>query len=219
MTLETILREVVNGSTTALLNSCRLEAGGGEAFGSEAVAAKLRTASLDLKDAWFLEGGHGAAIVANDAAVVADLHGPNIGRLWVISPTWMIDAEPAVGVAFDTDLHQERANVIFDPRDHPGLTDDGAARARGLASSLLSQGLAQWIRARAFIIRAFGDNERGLALLALYRLANAPIRTGGFCYAVAAWSGEGTRTVYGRPWADPLARLVQELGQASSSNP
>ena len=144
-----------------LLGSCRLMWAGAEAFGEEAVLELFRASPLDLADATLVETGRSAALVGDDAALVADLYEGRIGRLWRIGSGEPPEAEPFVAVAFDPDLRQERGHVHFRAEDHPDLPGDGREALLAAGRTLIDVPGAH--RARAFAARAFGEGGRAAA--------------------------------------------------------
>ena len=56
-------------------------------------------------------------------------------------------------------------------------------------------------RVRAFLIRAWGQGDRGAGLFALHRLGPGPVRTAGFGYAAVLVDGADDRIVRDRPAA------------------
>ena len=172
-----------------LLESCRLEVGGFDAFGVEAIGDAFRRDPLALSAAATVEDDAHFASVVDGQAIFADLYDGHVGRLWRVGRSAPHAAEPFVAVAFDPDLRQARGDVAFDHVDHRGLAVDAATRVRGCGLDILARDPAAW-RSRAFCIRAFGSAGRGAALFALYRMTSARVRTSGFGYAVAIWEGD-----------------------------
>ena len=175
-----------------LLGACRLEVGGFDAFGVEAIADAFRRDPVALAAAIFVEDAAQFAAIVDDQAVFADLYDGNIGRLWRAGRAAPHAPEPFVAVPFDPDLHQARGDIELAARDHPGLSDDAAPRVRETGLEILARDPAAW-RSRGFCIRAFGSSARGAALFALYRMSGDRVRASGFGYAVAIWDGSTSR--------------------------
>ena len=174
----------------ALLPPCRLEGLGVELFGEEAILQQFRTSPLEgVKDAAAFQAPCHAALFTEDAALFADLHGERIARIWRLGPGEPREPEPAIGVAFDTDLVQSRRDVALRPEDHPRLAPDavGAVTAigRDIAHGWMPErGLPNW-RTRPFLLRAFSDGDRSAALFAVYRLGAGFERSAGFAFVAA----------------------------------
>ena len=174
-----------------LLGACRMHWAGAEAFGEEAVLELFRAAPLDLTDATVVETGLGAALVDEDAALVADLYDGRIGRLWRLGAGEPPEGEPFVAVAFDPDLRQERGHVYLRAEDHPALPAAAVETVLAAGHALVDVPGAH--RARAFALRAFGNGERSVALFAVHLLSGGVVRQAGFVNAVALVEGEETR--------------------------
>ena len=180
------LGQGIRPSADGLLGNCRLEWRGGEACGEEAILESFRMNRFDVAAGRMIADERGFAILdGNGGALFGDLYGGRIGRLWRVGPGEPPPAEPAITVAFDPDLSQERGDVLFRAADHPHLSSDLApallAAARGLVEAERSHGFH---RVRAFIVRAFSVDGAAAALAAVYRLGGQPVRTSGFSYAV-----------------------------------
>ena len=173
------LRALAGGTPVAagLLGDCRLESSKVDAFGVEAVGDSFRRAPMaDAATAIAVEARGAVAIFGATEAIVADVFGDEsgraIGRLWRVGQAAPGMPEPAVGVAFDTDLRQARADVFIDPADHPGLRLAALDRVMALGRGLVDDNTPEFrvFRARAFAVRAFGDGDTGCALFAIHAL-------------------------------------------------
>lgn len=185
-----------------LLQTCRMEAGGGEFYGEEAVLERCRAAPIDLAGAEAVRGGAQLALFGDGIAAVADVHGERIGRIWALGSPEPAEPEPAVAVAFDPDLRQQRGGVTWDAADHPHadaavLQRLAAAGERLLEEAALDGGRPAY-RVRAFLIRAWSEGERGAGLFALHRLGSGPVRSSGFDYAAVLVDESGERIVRDR---------------------
>ena len=187
------LRALVHGDGGAVLGACRLESGGADVFGGEAVGDAFRRARLARDDAEIVAATAGIALFAAGEAVFADVYGPHIGRLWRVGQVDPGSGEPAVSVAFDPDLAQARAAVLFAASDHPELAGDAVEHVDAAGRAIIAD--AGFFRARAFVVRAFGDARRGVALFAVHSLAAGPVRTPGLALAAALWDGDMVRIV------------------------
>ena len=197
------LRALAGGEAVAsgLLGDCRLESGNVDAFGVEAVGDSFRRAPMaDAATAMAVEARGALAIFGATEAIVADLFGKTIGRLWRVGQAAPGMPEPAVAVAFDTDLRQARADVFIDPADHPGLDASALDRLMALGRGLIDDSTPEFrtFRARAFVVRAFGGGDTGCALFAIHALAVNPVRTPHLTFAAVHWDGAATRIIRDR---------------------
>jgi hypothetical protein len=169
-----------------LLHTARLESHGVEFYGEEAIVDCFRQAPVDFSDAatHFETAGH-IAIIDGETALIADLYTGAISRLWCLGTGPVALGERSISVAFDPDLAQTRGDVFFAPGDHPALAADAGKRVEAIGGDLARND--RGYRARALLIRAFGNIDRGVALFAQYRLDNSPARTSGFVYVMAYW--------------------------------
>lgn len=198
------LKTLIGGATlrSGILGTCRLESGNVDAFGVEAVTGAFRRAPMIDADNCAVVAASGHLALFNESqAIVADLFGENVGRLWRIGQPEPGVPEPAVGVPFDPDLQQIRADVFVSASEHPALDPEALGRVsalgRALAEDTGSHGGA--FRARAFALRAFGDAAQGCALFAIHALAGQPVRTPSLAFAAVRWDGESSQIV-----RDPL---------------
>lgn len=196
MNLRAHLTELAGGAVPVglLLNTCRLEWGGADCYGEEAIAELFGGAPMrfDAADT-LVQAAFGVALVGGAQALVADLYDGRIGRLWRLGPGDAPEMEPTVAVAFDPDLRQTRGDVYWRPEDHPELALSRHPAIEQAGRDLLARPDGEPLhRARTFVVRAFGDEE-AVALYAVHRLSGGAVRTAGFGYAVAGWSAEGKR--------------------------
>lgn len=185
-----------------LLQNCRMEAAGGDFYGEEAILERCRAAPLDFGDAEVVRGPHGIALFRKNVAAVADVYGWQVGRIWTVAATEPAEPEPATAVPFDPDLSQARAGVFRDAADHPdvesALLDRLAAAGATLVEEAAADGERPAYRVRAFLIRAWGDGDRGAGLFALHRLGPGPARASAFGYAAVLVDGADERIVRDR---------------------
>jgi hypothetical protein len=185
-------------SFTGILGACRLESGNVDAFGIEAVTDAFRSAPMaDAETALAIEAPGHLAIFGEHEAIIADLYGDNIGRLWRMGQVDAGVPEPAVSVAFDTDLKQARADVFASAAEHPALSPDAIERVMTLGRTLVHDTSVEFatFRARAFALRAFGSQAHGCVLFAVHSLAPNPTRTPHLGFAAARWDGAATQIV------------------------
>ncbi len=206
--VETLIALLGGDRTAPVLGACRLESGGADAFGGEAVGDAFRRAPVaGLDAAAIVASPLHLALFADAEAVFADLYGAHIGRLWRVGQTDPGPPEPTVGVAFDPDLRQARAGVFFAAADHPDLAVDAATRVEAAGHALIAA--ATTFRSRVFVVRAMGDAARGAALFAVHTLAAPPVRLPGLTMAAARWDGETVQLVRDSPAAHlPLVRIA-----------
>jgi hypothetical protein len=204
MTARDELRALLVGQRVpgGLLQTVRLELGGAEHYGEEAVLERGRAAPVDLTRVEEVHGPAGLALVGDGVAVLADLYGERIGRVWAVGTLPSGEPEAAVAVAFDADLQQARASVFLDAADHPHAAPDLLDRLSAAGERLV--GGEPGYRARAFLIRAWGNAARGVGLFAVHRLGPGPVRPSGWAYAVVLITAGEQRIVADRP-----AQIVQ----------
>ena len=181
------LRKLIGGDRAAtVLGACRLESGGVDAFGSEAVLDVFRRAPV----------GDGAIVASlTSVALFPDLYGDHIGRLWRVGQPDPGNTKSAVGVAFDPDLAQARVAVAFAASDHPEPAADAAACLDAAGWTIIEDPACYRARARAFVVRAFSDAHSGAALFAVHGLAAPPVRTPALTMAAARWDGDAVQIV------------------------
>lgn len=194
-----------------LLGNTRCAWGGGELIGEEAILAGFCAIPFSAVNATVaVATPQSAALVTSDDALLADVFEGRIGRLWRVSGLLPEVDDKAVDVAFDADLHQERGSICFRAEDHPDLTGDAADRVlgavRGHLEALRREGR---LRARAFVVRAFGDRTGAAALLSIYSLTNDHTRRASFGYAIVGIGADGEVSMVGerarmREWTPRL---------------
>lgn len=187
--------------TDSLIGTCRLEGLGGEAYAEEAIVESFRNAPIafDAADDRIATPMHAAlfhtAPNGDTTALIADLYDGHVGRIWRLGPGQPIAAERAVSVPFDPDLHQQRGDVQFSADEHPDLHPDAAAHVVATAKALArdwseSEG-APAHRTRCFVVRAFSDGDRGVALLAVYRFGGGTRRSIDFTHSAIRFRFSG----------------------------
>lgn len=187
--------------TDMVLHNCRLQAFGREQFGVEAIAEAFGTQPHEVSDgALLIETPRQLALFDDTVALVADVYDGRLGRLWRLGPGHPSAPEPQVDVPFDVDCHQTRGDVVWQPSDHPELAPAHHAGvvAAGRQAIDGDGGELPAYRARAFVLRAFGEAGTCAALFALYRISGGETRTGRFGY-VAARVGSGRTVLVGDP--------------------
>jgi hypothetical protein len=191
------LRMLAMGERPAagLLHTVRLESFGVEAYGEEAVVESFRGSPFELSDTAITIKTPGyVAVFDGSTALIADLYGDNIARIWRLGDGDARDGEAGVSVVFDPDLAQARGDLFLAASDHPALEANAVDRAVA-AGRAINRENAESYRTRAFAIRAFGTADEGVALFAVYRLAGEPARTSGFVMAAAHWTADNLQIV------------------------
>lgn len=184
------LRIIGRGGTPpddGLLGNARCGWGRGELIGEESILAAFCARTFADADAIAIETAQGAALIGQDDALIADVYDGRIGRLWRVGKGVSLPPEPAIDVAFHLDMRQQPGDVLFRAEDHPELSPADAARVLDAARAHL--GLLRRtgaLRSRAFLVRAFGNEDATAALLAVHTMSNETSRTAGFSYAIFA---------------------------------
>lgn len=183
-----------------VLPPCRLEAFGSEFYGEEAIVQSFRREPVIFsKHATIVEVEGHLALFEGQTALVADLSGEAIARLWRLGAGEPMEAEPAIGVPFDADLMQSRGDLAMRAEDHPALSAHALPHVEETGRSLsrdwkLEDGPAPY-RSRAFLVRAFTQADSSVALFAVHRLGPDAVRTAGFSYAAALFRTDGEKRV------------------------
>lgn len=193
---------------SGLLHTARMEAFGEDVYGEEAILERFRRDPFAFSEkARAIEVPGHIALHDDNIALVADLAGDNIARIWRLGGGQPAVCEPAGSVAFDPDLAQARGDLFFSASDHPALAAECVQAAIASGESFLQSITAY--RARAFVIRAFGEPQSFALLVAVYQLSGEHVRTSGFSMAAAVCTaGEldfvtdvaGQAAVEARPW-------------------
>lgn len=183
---------VANG---ALLQTCRLAAGGSEFYGEEEILARFRSAPTLTDEPLSLASASHAALFWPGTALFADLAGEHIARLWLLGPGAPAARETSVAVPFDPDMAQSPGDLAFAASDHPGLSPGDVGRVmqagRDLATDWRDASDQPGLRARAFAIRAFSEGSTCAALFAVHVLSGDAVRRAGFVHAAVMLGGSG----------------------------
>ena len=168
-----------------LLGNTRCAWGRGEYIGEEAILAAFCDRPFSADNAIAVETDQSAALIGDEDALVADIYDGRVGRLWRVGHGVEFPLEPAVDVAFDPDMRQQRGDLYFRAEDHPELDAPAAERIQSAARAHIDAvRRSRGLRARGFFVRAFGAKETSAALLALYSMSNEISRSAGFSYAI-----------------------------------
>jgi hypothetical protein len=169
----------------AILHNCRLEGAGVSLYGCEPIVEFLRSEAPAPEELQVVRGRQFAALFAGTArgpiALVADLYGEHIARLWYLAPTSLHARRPErVDVPFDPTFGQQTPSVGFDPVDYPELSAAHVSRVLALATGFLEYGpttsaiplrsAAQLSRLRPYVLRAFSDGEMAATLIVVVAL-------------------------------------------------
>lgn len=178
-------------ANNSILPSCRLEWGGIEAYGEEAISEAFRASPLK-GDVHFVECAHACLLRVNECALFADLYDNRVGRLWRVGKASSNKPEPRLSMPFDPDLQQERGSIQFRLADHPSLDPAHAEVVVQAARTLLDPGEeALLYRARGFIIRAFSSGDKCAALVALHQLGGGQVRSNRWSYGIISTANNG----------------------------
>ena len=179
---------------TGVMHTCRLHGFGSEAYGIEAIVERFRTMPYAIASDQVVVTAPGQlALFAGAGAMIAEVAGNQIARLWRVGPGAPVLPEPGISVVFDPDLAQARGDVFFAASDHPALAPNAAPRVEAIGRDLARTDMGY--RARAFAIRAFGTNDEGAALFAVHQLSADSVRSSGFVHVAVRWAGETVVTV------------------------
>jgi len=199
----TVLGRLLSGEGPPVLQTCRFEGLGGLLYGREAIGEALEAldpgaAVLDVETArlgvW-LDGSH---------AVVADLAGGLVQRLWLLGETVVLSPPPAVDLPADPDLAQAHRGVRFDPVDHPELQPGDVDR---LFSSAADWPSCEVTAPRPVVLRAASFGPVAVALLRLEGEADeGPARRIAFNALIVAGADGGERRLDTAERAQALAR-------------
>jgi hypothetical protein len=170
-----------------LTQACRLEAFGAEHHGEEQIVSVFRAAPFVVADSARIVQAEGhLAILEKDKALVADVAGDVVVRVWRLDAGAPRAREQSVSVPFDPDLNQARGDLNWCASDHPAadpvilerLAEAGVALARAAEGSA-----DEPYRIRTFLIRAFSEGEEGVGLFAVHRVSGG-VRIQGWSYAL-----------------------------------
>jgi hypothetical protein len=206
------LRAIGRGETPAndgLLGNTRCGWGRSELMGEESILAAFCTRPFADTNVVAVETTQGVALIGQDDALIADVYDGHIGRLWRVGDGVALPHEPAIDVAFDLDMRQQRGDVLFRADDHPELSPACSERVLDAARAHVSQlRRAGALRSRAFVLRAFGNEDAAAALLAVHTMGNETNRTAGFSYAILAVGAQ-----------DASARIVSDRSRPRNWSP
>lgn len=204
------LRSIGRGDTPAddgLLGNARCAWERGEVLGEESILAAFCAKPFADGDAIAVETAQGAGLIVEDDALIADVYNGRIGRLWRVGRGVAFPQEPAIDVAFDPDMRQQRGGVMFRAEDHPELSAAQAERLLAAVTAHIEQVRKTGaLRVRAFVVRAFGTNETIAALLAIHTMGNETSRTASFSHAIVGIASDGAARIVSeqsraRPWS------------------
>lgn len=156
-----------------------------------------------------VETAQGAAIIGSDAALLADLYNGRIGRLWRVGDEIEYPEEPVLSVAFDTDMEQGRhTSIRYRWEDHPELPKKWHKRLIGECEAMIdARRRSNALRARGFIVRAFGRERTAAALLSVFVLSGDGERSASSSYCVIGIDESGE------------SRIVNARGQTGRWTP
>ena len=126
----------------------------------------------------------------------------NMLRIWLVGPR---DSEPMkpgeyVSVAFDPMLSQQPQRVGFECDEHHNLSKAGAQHVQRLASDLCDplqlEGELAKSRRKAFVLRAFSNDDEGAALIAVHTLQMGTQRQSSFDYVVVTFKFDGEQLLH-----------------------
>jgi hypothetical protein len=168
-----------------LTQACRLQAFGVEHHGEEQIVSNFRAAPfVPTGSAHIVQTENHLAIVETDRALVADVMGGVMNRIWRLDDGDPSVQEQSVSVPFDPDLNQARGDLAWSASDHPDADPKILARLAeaGVQLARQAQGFGvEPYRSRTFLIRAFSEGAAGVGLFAVHRMTG-PVRTPGWSH-------------------------------------
>lgn len=195
------LSAVGRGDTPAddgLLGNARCGWGRGELIGLESILAAFCANPFAGDGALAVETPQGAALIGEHDAMIADVYDGRAGRMWRVGRGVDFPSEPAIDIAFDPDMRQQRGDVFFRAEDHPDLDAAGSERVLAAARDHVDEvRRAGGLRVRAFVVRAFGNAEASAALLAIFTMGNETSRSASYGYAIVGIGADGNARVVG----------------------
>ena len=198
MTTLATLRALAAGepvASGALLQTCRLAAGGSEFYGEEEIVARFRSGSAVTDEPLSLGSASHAALFWSDTALFADISGEYIARLWLLGPGEQVAREISVAVPFDPDMKQSPGDTTFAASDHLEFSRDDVGRVlragRDLAHNWRDASGQPALRVRAFAIRAFSQGSTCAALFAVHVLTGNAPRRAAFVHVAVLLDGSG----------------------------
>ena len=171
-----------------LTQTCRLQAYGAEVYGEEQIVMAFRAVPFASKPSrQIVQTPDHLAIIETDRALVADISGEVITRIWRLDEGAPLEREASVSLPFDPDLNQARGDLNWCASDHPHadaavlelLAKAGAEMARSPGDT--ANGTH---RTRTFLIRAFSEGQAGVGLFAVHRMSGDRVRVPGWSYAL-----------------------------------
>lgn len=198
MTSTSVLKALAAGRRPEggeILPSCRMEAHGATFYSEEAIVEAFRSAPLLLGAAAVtVATDRHAAIFDGNSAIIADVYGTSIARIWRLGAGELGPPEPSLGVPFDPDLMQARGDLALRLEDHPQLSAAGAMGLEQAGRALArdwspDEGPAPY-RVRSFLVRAFSARSSTVGLFAVYRMSGGRVRASGYAYAAALLEDE-----------------------------
>lgn len=161
----TVLDTLLRGKGPSVLQTCRFEGMGGQAYGREAVGGLLAAMQPSLANPDLdIETNRLGVWMDEEHAVVADLSRGLVQRLWILVDPETLEPHPALDVPIDRDLGQAGGSVRFEPADHPDLR---AVHREPLAHAVCNWPDLRIGRLRPVVWRAASIGTRVIALMRL----------------------------------------------------
>lgn len=161
----TVLETLLRGKGPPVLQTCRFEGMGGQAYGREAVGGLLAAMRPSLANSDLdIETDRLGVWMDAEHAVVADLSRGLVHRLWILGDLETLEPLPALDIPIDRDLGQAGGSVRFEPADHADL--------RAVHREHLAHAMCDWPglrigRLRPVVWRAASVGTRVIALIRL----------------------------------------------------
>jgi hypothetical protein len=164
-----------------VLQNCRFEGFGTEAYGSESIADLIRLSRLDGSS--ITEFGDASAMVATSpsVAVYVDVYLGRAVRMWLLGSTAVDAPVPRLSVPIDPDRDQRGPAALYEEAEFPLLAPYREAVEDGWRTLSRQPPFATLPRLRGKVIRALAADDRWAALLHVGALSTGkPVD----CYAL-----------------------------------
>lgn len=212
------------GIDALVLQTCRTEILGQEAYGREATRSLLRRAQINWTSDPVVARAASFAVMIGETsagigAMAVDLDGDWISRIWGLSAAFALATVPRVDVPGDLDLHQTAHRIRLSASSLPDLQEQDRAPLTKALATLLDdppQSWSSWRRTRLTVIRA-ASTPVGAVALARLTGETGDTEAGAGCWVAVLTCASGTLATDIPPCAGP--RLPAGLIPAFQDRP